>query len=173
MICQKCNFQNKETAKFCSNCGKKLNTAESKSPPTIKKSTIVVCVLIASVLFVVCLIGSQFYSNNKNKNKQIFVSNKCDNSTKLKTPNFLEENSGNVIRDAFRNVKTFCVVSDKAFVYETPSNRGKILGYLIKYDEVTTCLGWSNNLKDDFVQIHDGTSFLGWIKVSDIMEQTY
>jgi len=25
MICQKCNFQNEETAKFCRNCGAKLN----------------------------------------------------------------------------------------------------------------------------------------------------
>jgi len=37
MTCQKCNFQNEETAKFCRNCGEKLNKITEVKPQQPKK----------------------------------------------------------------------------------------------------------------------------------------
>jgi uncharacterized membrane protein YvbJ len=42
MICQKCNFQNTETAKFCRNCGEKLTVifAFEQQQPTITQNSL-------------------------------------------------------------------------------------------------------------------------------------
>jgi len=56
MICQKCNFQNEETAKFCKNCGNKL----SIKSPKIKKKNITLPWIIGSFIVatvtVICIV---------------------------------------------------------------------------------------------------------------------
>ena len=162
MICKKCNFQNTETAKFCRNCGAKI------SKPS-KQPNYVVWDYVVWVILIIILAGGVIwlYSTNKDKGKQLFVNEKCDQNTKLITPNLRKNNDGNTFIGTV--LYPYCVVSDKAFVYDEPN--GKILGYLIKYDKVkaTKDADWS---KEGFVEIFNGGSqnFLGWIKLSDIME---
>ena len=58
MICNKCNFQNEETAKFCKNCGVKLS-------PKRKSSSMLW--IISVIALIVCAVAGYFlFSDNSN-----------------------------------------------------------------------------------------------------------
>lgn len=64
MLCSKCQFENKETAKFCKNCGNPLTVETISEPKETKRSNIfviiVVCIIVGGAII--------FFSLNKNDN---------------------------------------------------------------------------------------------------------
>jgi len=68
MICNKCNFQNEDTAKFCRNCGAELDRVYSPPPPKKpeKSPNVVPWVLLVIALIVCAVLGFLLYENNRN-----------------------------------------------------------------------------------------------------------
>ena len=67
MICNKCNFQNEETAKFCRNCGAELCiTPESTPMPLQKRSNSSVAWIFFVIALIICVVlGIMLYETNK------------------------------------------------------------------------------------------------------------
>ena len=152
MICNKCNFQNEDGAKFCGNCGESLHVVKKSSNINFK-------VLLLILLFPTLLV---LINKHHLRFHQIYT-NKCDRNLNL-TLNFSNKT----------DLQPCCVVSDKVFVYDKPSSRGKILGYIVKDDQVLVLfmLNDTGHRFDDFVQIFDDNSSLGWVKINNIFAIT-
>ena len=73
MKCNKCGFENKNTAKFCSRCGESLEIVNSPQEPTVTSqndnSTFVVIALVVIIILLVGAIGF-FVLNNSNSPAQ-------------------------------------------------------------------------------------------------------
>ncbi|MDR2145886.1 MAG: zinc ribbon domain-containing protein [Tannerella sp.] len=185
MNCNKCNFQNEDNAKFCKNCGVKLNGVEKKTLKTVGP--------IRQLLSIICVWGIgilvffiyKYYSSNKDKNKQLFVKYQCDQNVKLKISELKSSNWGGQATYAC------CVISEKAYIYYNPHEK-KIRGYITQGDQVIIAIdtyslfdgkATTTGIIDDFVEIfsisfrdYKGYKFDNdgyWIKKSDIMEITY
>ena len=69
MNCQKCNFQNEETAKFCRNCGVRLGVEQPQPPmpqPPKKSSNSVTWLLLIIAIIVCAILVILLYDKDKN-----------------------------------------------------------------------------------------------------------
>ena len=201
MTCQKCNFLNEETAKFCRNCGIGL---QHQQPQPNMFYTCPKCNLEIETddAFKFCYrCGAEMELSNektrKNKKKltvsevlqflfilvalfyfififPVTVNNSDTSKIRIFVPEQCEhENIGLTPHPSVPSTD-ICVISDVAEIHKKPRQFTKKYGYVVQYDKLRA----TSKYKNGYLRVRVGAdpngwySFYGWIKLSDVMDYT-
>jgi len=178
MKCQKCNFQNKETAKFCGNCGVELF---SESKTMLSKNIKITLSILLTIGIIALIVFGLLYHNSRKESSGIKV--EIEKLQETEKQNDMADHVEKAMKEMYseeadvKNGNYYKIVSDTIIVYEVtkPKEDGfqaafpkdTIIGIAGQKILIVKTRGFAGYT--EFQQ--NGKTVCGWLMLDDLIKE--